>query len=158
MLAQVSLIVLIVMVYIYTLSQLHQLTSLSQEILTIDAASIEEGKRLLRIILAQMRSAEKFVLLQDKVFYAQFLEGNEPFEGSMGKITALATSPRERDLLGKIRDLHEQYAVGIVPVALRKPTTSGDRAELSDGMIASVHALIQLRAEAIAQKRLAARD
>jgi two-component system sensor histidine kinase GlrK len=157
-LAQVSLIVLIVMVNIYTLSQLHQLTILSQEILTIDAASIEEEKHLLRIILAQMRSAEKFVLFQDKVFYNQFLEGNYAFEGSVEKITALATSPLERDLLRKIRDLHAQYVSSIGPAALRKPTAGGDRAELSDGMTASIHELIRLREEAIAQKTAAARD
>jgi two-component system, NtrC family, sensor histidine kinase GlrK len=157
-LAQVSLIVLIVIVNFYTLSQLHQLTILSQGILTIDAASIEEGKRLLRIILAQMRSAEKFVLLQDKVFYNQFLEGNEAFEGSMGKITALATSPPERDLLRKIRDLHDQYVTGIGSTALRKATAGSDRAELSDGMAARIHEVIRLREEAIAQKTATARD
>ena len=43
-LAQVSLIVLIVIVNLYALSQLHQLTILSQEVLIIDAASIEGGK------------------------------------------------------------------------------------------------------------------
>jgi two-component system, NtrC family, sensor histidine kinase GlrK len=157
-LAQVSLIVLIVIVNTYTLSQLHQLTNLSQEILTIDAASIEEEKRLLRIILAQMRSAEKFVLFQDKAFYNQFLEGNYAFEGSVEKITALATSPPERDLLRKIRDLHAQYVSSIGPAALRKPTAGDDRAEFTDGMTASIHELIRLREEAIAQKTAAARD
>ena len=77
--AQVSLIVLIVIVNLYTLSQLHQLTILSQEILITDAASIEEEKRLLRIMLAEIRSAEKFVLFQDNVFYNQFLEGKRCF-------------------------------------------------------------------------------
>ena len=96
-LAQVSLIVLIVIVNLYALSQLHQLTILSQEVLTIDAASIEEERRLLRIMLAQMRSAEKFVLFQANVFYSQFLAGNDAFEGSAEKITTLATSPQERD-------------------------------------------------------------
>ena len=67
-LAQVSLIVLIIIVNIYTLSQLQELTNLSQEILSLDTACIEEEKRLLRIIIAQMRSVEKYVLFQDKVF------------------------------------------------------------------------------------------
>lgn len=157
-LAQVSLIVLIVIVNLYALSQLHQLTILSQEVLTIDAASIEEERRLLRIMLAQMRSAEKFVLFQDNVFYSQFLEGNDAFEGSAEKITTLATSPQERDLLRRIRDLHAQYVASIGPAALRKPTASGDRAELSDGMTAGVHELIRLREEAMAQRTAAARD
>ena len=157
-LAQVSLIVLIVMVNVYTLSQLQELTNLSQGILSIDAACIEEEKRLLRIVLAQMRSVEKFVLFQDKGFYNQFIEGNQTFEESVEKITAFATSPHEQDLLGRVRDLHALYAASIGPAALRKPTSSGDRAELSDGMTASIHELIRLREEAIAQKTAAARD
>jgi two-component system, NtrC family, sensor histidine kinase GlrK len=157
-LAQVSLIVLIVIMNVYTLSQLHQLTFLSQGILTIDAASIEEEKRLLRIILAQMRSAEKFVLFQDKPFYNQFIEGNHDFEESVSRIATLATSPQERDVLRKIRDRHAKYAASIGPEALRKPTASGDRAELSDAMTAGVHELIRLRQEAVAQKTAAAHD
>lgn len=157
-LAQVSLIALIVIVNVYTLSQLHQLTILSQGILTVDAASIEEEKRLLRIMLAQMRSAEKFVLFQDRAFYNQFIEASRDFEASVGKIATIATSLHERDLLRKIRDLHTQYVAMIGPEALRKPTASGDRAELSDGMTASVHELIRLHEQAIAQKTARARD
>jgi two-component system, NtrC family, sensor histidine kinase GlrK len=157
-LAQVSLIVLIIIVNFYTLSQLYQLTILSQGILTIDVTSTEEARRLLRIVLAQTRSAEKFVLFQDKTFYNQFIEGNDAFEGRVGKIATLATSPQERALLQRIRDLHAQYVANIGPEALRKPTASGDRAELSDSMTVSVNELIRLREEAIAQKTAAVRD
>jgi two-component system sensor histidine kinase GlrK len=157
-LAQVSLIVLIVIMNVYTLSQLHQLTILSQGILTVDAASIEEERRLLRIILAQMRSAEKFILFQDKSFYNQFIEGNQNFADSVSKIAALASSPQEQELLRKMRDRHAEYAASIGPEGLRKPATSRDRAELSDGMRAGVHELIRLREEAVAQKTAAARD
>src|SRR5262249_40930905 len=125
-------IALMVLVNFYTLSQLHQLTVLSQGILTTDTASIEEEKRLLRIILAQMRRAEKFIVFQDKTSYIQFIEGNHDFEGSVGRIATLATSSYELHLLRKIRDLHAQYVARIESEALRKPTASGDRAELSD--------------------------
>jgi two-component system sensor histidine kinase GlrK len=158
MLAQFSLIALIVVVNFYALSQLHQLTILSEAILTTDSASIEEEKRLLRIFLAQMRSAEKFVLFQDKAFHNQFVEGNSHFAESVGKIAMLIGSPRERDLLEQIRNLHGQYAASLVPAAMRKPTASRDRAELSDAITARVNELIRLREEAIAQKTAAARD
>jgi two-component system, NtrC family, sensor histidine kinase GlrK len=156
--AQVSLIVLIVMVNVYTLSQLRQLTDLSQAILTTDVASMEEEKRLLRLMLAQMRNAEKFVQLQNKSFYDQFIEGNHAIDRSLGRIAAFATSPHEQELLGRVRDLHAQYVGGIGPDAWRKPTASGDRAELSAEMTASVYELIQLREEAMAQKTATARD
>jgi two-component system, NtrC family, sensor histidine kinase GlrK len=158
MLAQVSLIALIVVVNFYALSQLRQLTSLSEAILATDSASIEEEKRLLRIFLSQMRNAEKFALFQDKAFYNQFIEGTYDFAESVGKIATLIGSPRELDLLEQIRDLHDQYAASVVPAALRKPTGSGDRAGLSDGITARVNELIRLREEAIAQKTVAARD
>jgi two-component system sensor histidine kinase GlrK len=157
-LAQVSLICLIVMVNVYTLSQLQELTHLTQGILSMDAACIAEEKRLVRIILAQMRSVEKFVLFQDKVFYNQFIEGNQTFEVSLGKITACATSPDEQDLLGQVRDLYAVYADSISSAAWRKPAASDERAEVSDAITTSIHALIRLREEIVAQKTAAARD
>jgi two-component system sensor histidine kinase GlrK len=157
-LVQVSLIAFIILVNFYTLSQLQQLTILSQAILTTDSASIVEEKRLLRIFLAQMRSAEKLVLFQDKTFYNQFIEGNHNVEESLRKIATLATSPQELDLLRTIGNLHAQYVAGIAPDAWRKPTAGEDRAELSDGITAAVNELIRLREEAIAQKTAAARD
>jgi two-component system sensor histidine kinase GlrK len=158
MLAQVSLIALIVVVNLYALSQLHWLTRLSEAILTSDSASIEEEKRLLRTMLAQMRIAEKFVLFQDKAFYDQFNEGSNDFHRSVGKIATLINSPQELDLLEEIRRLHAQYAASLAQAALAKPTASRDRAELSESIATRVNELIRLREEAIAQKTATARD
>jgi hypothetical protein len=106
--AQVSLIVLLVVVSFYTLSQLHQLTILSETILTTDSVTINEEKRLLRILLIEIRNAEKLAVFQDKTFYDQFLEGHNAFEMSVGRLATLATSPQELNLLGQIRNLHTQ--------------------------------------------------
>jgi two-component system, NtrC family, sensor histidine kinase GlrK len=156
--AQVSLIVLLVVVSFYTLSQLHQLTILSETILTTDSVTINEEKRLLRILLAEIRNAEKLAVFQDKTFYDQFLEGHNAFEMSVGRLATLATSPQELNLLGQIRNLHTQYIASLVPEALRRPTASRDRAEMSDGITAAVNELIRLREEHIAQKTASARD
>jgi two-component system, NtrC family, sensor histidine kinase GlrK len=158
MLAQVSLIALIVVVNLYALSQLHWLTRLSETILTSDSASIEEEKRLLRTLLAQMRIAEKFVLFQDRAYHDQFNEGSKDFSRSVGKIATLIDSPQELDLLEEIRRLHAQYTASMAQAALRKTTTSRDRAELSESIATRVNELIRLREEAIAQKTAAARD
>jgi two-component system, NtrC family, sensor histidine kinase GlrK len=158
MCAQVSLIVLLVVVSFYTLTQLHRLTILSETILTTDAVTIEEEKRLLRILLAEIRNAEKLAVFQDKAFYNQFLEGNNAFDASLGRIATLATKPQELDLLGQIRILHAQYVASLVPEVSSKPTASRDRAELSDGITAAVNELIRLREEEIAQKTASARD
>jgi two-component system sensor histidine kinase GlrK len=157
-LAQVFLMALIVCVSVYTLSQLHQLSELSQGMLTIDAATVKEEKHLLRLLLAQMRSAEKFVLLQDKAFYGQFLSGSQGVEASLETLRPLVTSAQERDLLRQIGDLYAQYTASLVPEATRRPVVSGDRAELSERLTTGVHALIQRREEAMALKAAAARD
>jgi two-component system, NtrC family, sensor histidine kinase GlrK len=157
-LAQVSLIALIVVVNFYALSQLYQLTILSEVILTTDSPSIEEEKRLLRIFLAQMRSAEKFVLFQDKVSYQQFVAGNHDFTESVGRIVTLIDSAQEQELLEQIRNLYDQYTASLMPAALRMPRASQDRAELSNNITARVNELMRLRGEAIAQKTAAARD
>ena len=156
--AQVSLIVLLIVVSFYTLAQLHQLTILSATILTTDSVAIEEEKRLLRILLAEIRNAEKLAVFQDKTFYNQFLEGNNAFEASVGRIAALATNPQELDLLGQIRNLHAQYVASLVSEASSKLTTSRERTEISDGITAAVNELIRLREQAIAQKTISARD
>jgi two-component system, NtrC family, sensor histidine kinase GlrK len=157
-LAQVSLMALIVVVNFYALSQLNQLTSLSETILATDSGSIEEEKRLLRLILAQMRSAEKYVLLEDNAFYGQFIEANQDFERSLAKIATLINSPQERDLLEQIRTLHAQYEAALAPAMLGKPLAHKERAELSDGITARVNELIQLREGVIAQKTASVRD
>ena len=58
--AQLTLIALILVVSLYALSQLHWLANLSTDILATDAVSIEAEKRLLKVFLSQMRSAEKY--------------------------------------------------------------------------------------------------
>jgi two-component system, NtrC family, sensor histidine kinase GlrK len=158
MFAQVSLLVLIVVMNFYTRSQLHQLTALSQGILATDTASIGEEKRLLRIFFAQMRSAGKFMLFQDKAFYNQFLEGNRSFAESLATIATLATNAQEVGLLEQVRNLHARYVASVMPEVLGKPQVDRDRTELSDAISAAINELIRLREDAIGQKTALARD
>src|SRR5919198_4020440 len=130
-LAQISLIALVVAVNFYALSQLKQLTTLSAEIRATDWASIEEEKRLLRIFLAQMRNAEKYVLLRDTAFYNHFSAGSEDFMSTLERVTALIDTPQERDLLGEIRELHLQYAAGLLTVQTAKSSWNKEKLEVS---------------------------
>lgn len=157
-LAQVSLVVLLVVVNVYTLSQLNHLTTLNAEILTTDSASIQEEKQLLRIFFAQMRNVEKYILLQDKVFYDYFVGGNADFEHTWQKINTLIDSPVEKDLLEQIRELHGQYVAGLAAVMARKNDWNKERTEIGDGITSRIHELIRLREERIAHKTTATRD
>ena len=157
-LAQISLITLIVGVNIYALSQFNRLTSLSAEIVARDAAFIDEGKRLMRVFLAQMRNAEKYVLLQDKAFFAQFVDANADFESSVSAMTRLVDSRQERGLLEQIRNLHEQYAGSLTSGPSPRLFTNKERSDVGNSLTARVDELIRLRGEVIARKTASARD
>src|SRR5262245_60553609 len=148
---------LIVVVNFYAVSQLHQLTLLHEVILITDA-SIEEEKRLLKIFLAQTRSAEKFVVFRNKDYYNQFVDANHDFAKSVGKITTLIGTSQELTLLEQIRNLHDQYATSLLSAAMSKPAASRERGELSDDIRARVEELKRLHEQVIDQKKAAARD
>jgi two-component system sensor histidine kinase GlrK len=157
--AQLSLIILILAVSLYAFSQLHRLTGLSSEILATDAACIEEEKRLVKIFLAQMRSAEKYLLLRDKVFYAHFTQGSSDFADALEKIAVLIDTPEERELLTQVRSLHARYGEGLDTAAVsRKSTWNKEKTEISDGITTALNELIRLGEERIARKTATTRD
>ncbi len=157
-LAQLSLIALILAVSLYSLSQLNRLTSLSTDILATDSTCIEEEKRLLKIFIAQMRSAEKYLLLRDKAFYSHFTEGGRDFDSTLEKISVLLETAQEKELREQIRDLHERYTTGLTPPPARNSLWNKEKGEISNGITEGINALIRLREEAIADKTATARD
>lgn len=157
-LAQISLIALILAVSLYALSQLNWLTRLSTDILATDSTCIEEEKRLLKIFLTQMRNAEKYFLLRDKVFYNHFVQGNSDFDSALESIATLIDTPQERDLVEQIRDLHSRYAGGLTAALSRKSSWNKEKTEISEGITTGIDELIRFREEAIASKTAAARD
>jgi len=157
-LAQVSLIALILAVSLYTFSQLNRLTSLSTDALATDSTCIEEERRLLKIFLAQMRSAEKYLLLQDKVFYNYFTQGDTDFANALEKIALLLDTPQERELVEQIRDLQARYATGLTTAFAHNSAWNKEKTGFIDGITTGINDLIHLREEAIARKVTAARD
>lgn len=156
--AQISLIILILGVSLYARSQLNELTLLSTDILARDSACIEEEKQLRKIFFAQMRSAEKYLLLRDRVFYSHFMQGTRDFESTLARVVALIDSPKERDLIEQVKDLHAQYGAGLASVSTRQRAWEEDKDEISDGIITRLNELLRLREKALAQKQTAARD
>ena len=90
--AQLTLIALILGVSLYALFQLHHLAGLSTDILATDSTSIEAEKRLLKVFLIQMRSAEKYLLLRDDDLYSHFVEGSSDFTRALEKVAALTNT------------------------------------------------------------------
>src|SRR5215510_9562825 len=156
--AQLSLIALILAVSLYAFSQLNSLTSLSTDILATDATCIEEEKRLLKIFLTQMRSAEKYVLLRDKVFYGYFTEGNAEFDSTIEKIAILIETPAEEELVRQIKDSYAHYITILSTTLSNKNLWTKEKTGASDAITEGINALIRLREEAIAGKTAAGRD
>jgi membrane-anchored protein YejM (alkaline phosphatase superfamily) len=65
-LAQLTLIVLLLGMSLYALVQLHHLAGLSTDLLDTDSKSIEAEKYLLKSFLSQRRIAEKYLVAPDK--------------------------------------------------------------------------------------------
>jgi len=157
-LAQTTLIALTLAVSFYALSQLQWLTSLSTDILATDTACIEEEKRLLRLFVAQMRSAEKYFLLRDRAFYEHFIQGNRHFETTLERLATLLDTSQERVRLEQIRNLHARYGSGLIAALARPGSWNRDKAEISDGIMGEINALIGFREETIARKTTLVRD
>jgi two-component system sensor histidine kinase GlrK len=158
LLAQLSLIILILAVSLYALSQLNQLTSLSTNILSTDTVCLEEEKRLLKIFLTQMRSAEKYAALRDKAFHDSFSQGARDFNDTLEKVSWFVDTQEEKDLIQQIRDFHARY-VASLPIGLsRKSQWSKDKTVVSEGITSGINDLIRIREEGIASKTAFARD
>lgn len=157
-LAQLSLIALIVAVNVYALSQLNQLTRLNADILATDATSVEAGKRLLRIFLGQMRHAEKYVLLQDNTFYQRFIEGGKEFGRTVNALATLVDTPHERALLEHINALYGQYQSALDTALMPKSSWDRVKGEIGEGLIGKINELIRSREGRIAHKTTTARN
>ena len=154
--AQVTLIALLVVVSLYAFSQLHRLAHLSTDILATDSASIEAEKRLLKVFLAQMRSAEKYILLRDQALYKHFTAGSSDFTSLVEKVTALVDTPQEITLLKQIRELYSRYATGLSTAFIPKSTWNQEKTDISDGITGKINELIRFREGTIVRKTASA--
>jgi two-component system sensor histidine kinase GlrK len=157
-LAQLSLVVLLLFASFYAFSQLHWLANLSTNILVLDSTCLEAEKRLLQIFLAQIRNAEKYLLLRDKAFLDHLTQGHADFHNTLARIVSLTDTSQEKMLIEKIGTLYTQYAEGVTTALSPRSPWRKNKAELSEGIIERINMLIRLREQAIARKTEFARD
>ncbi len=112
MIAQSTLILLILVVNLFAVDKLRLVSQLNTEALTVDAACINEEKRLLKSFLAEMRNAEKFLLIRDISFREEFERNQNDFSDSMAKISSVIDTEYEKNLLAEIDSLHDNYERG----------------------------------------------
>ncbi len=157
-LVQSTLFALVVVLSFYAFVHLEQINRVNTDILTVDTFYIQEAKRLIRIFLAEMRNAEKYLVLRDGDLYAKFMQGKADALEALAKIEGLADSARERELIQEIRHFHDRYEQG-----LKFPSDEVDpwkqaRSDISDSLIQNINELILIREAMIEQKTTAARD
>jgi len=157
-LVQSALVALILGLSLYALTELKHLAQLSSAILNVDSPCIEQEKRLLKIFLAQMRDAKKFLLLQDRIFYASFQQGTHDFRGALEGVERLVDSPTEKELLQRIRTSHQQFVKEFDLATSEEESWQQKSAELGESILGATEQLIRLRENLTAEKTEAARD
>lgn len=157
-LIQSVLIILILIVSLYSFTRLNRLTQLHTDILTIDATCIQEEKKLLKIFLAQMRNAEKFLLLRDEAFQASVAQGKEDFASTVEKILSLVDTSPDREIVREIKTLHVRYDTELNQALSGKKSSETAMKEVGDGIIQGTNELIRLREQVMGSKTMEARD
>jgi two-component system, NtrC family, sensor histidine kinase GlrK len=156
--AQSVLIALVVLVSFYAFAQLDRLTKLDTQILLVDSACEKEVRKLVKIFLAEVRNAEKYLVLYDKEFYANFQQSKKDFEVSLEKIDTLVDTNREKTLIEQIRTLHARYDGEVNSAGSPDPSRERTRTQISEAMLERANELIQLREQIVANKITASRD
>lgn len=158
MIAQSTLILLILAVNLFAVNKLRLVSQLNTEALTVDAACINEEKRLLKSFLAEMRNAEKYLLIRDLSFRAEYERNKDDLSDAIMKINAIIDTEREKTLLNEIGTLHDSYEQEADLVNFGQKGSETTKANLSDGIIERVNELIRLRDQAASVKTAMARD
>ncbi|MGD9505701.1 MAG: ATP-binding protein [Syntrophobacteraceae bacterium] len=158
MIAQSTLIALVMGVSLYALGKLQLLTELNSEILLVDAGSLNEEKRLLKTFLTEMRNGEKYLISQDQMFYDALLKGTSDFNESIAKLSSLVDSDHERKVVDDIKDLHTHYLNELQMAVGGGKSFEQVKTILSENIIEKCNELIRIREQSVSLKTAAARD
>jgi two-component system, NtrC family, sensor histidine kinase GlrK len=157
-LVQGTLFALVVLVSVFAISHLDGITQLNTNILTVDTVCVQEGKRLIKIFLGQMRNAEKYLILRDQELYINFIRDKADVLAALEKIEALVDTPLELELIEQIRYQQDRYEQGIHSAGDDMDAWKETRTEISDEIINNANELIHIRERIIEDKTTNARD
>jgi two-component system, NtrC family, sensor histidine kinase GlrK len=158
MIAQSTLIALILVVSLYALAKLHLVSELSTDALTVDATCLNEEKRLLKAFLAEMRNAEKYLLIRDQAFYEGYTKNKDDFTDALSRITGLISMDREKELVTEIALFHNLYNEELNQIISGDGASEQTKVRLSEGMVERANELIRLRDQATSAKTALVRD
>ncbi len=158
MLAQSTLIALVLVVSLFALSKLQLVTQLNTAALTVDTTCINEEKRLLKSFLAEMRNGEKYLLTKDLSFQEEYKKNQDDFQDAMLKVGAIIDTDREKELLAEVGILHAFYNQELNQVVNENGASEQTKLRMSEGIIERVNELIRLRDQSTSMRMSTARD
>ena len=108
-LSSLAVVALMAGVNLYALSQVHELTGLSAQLVSYHYPAIENGQLLITNLYTQLRSDKQYIASRDALFLKKLEEEAEQFRHLFTKVQALERSPEVQKLLEDLRTLHEKY-------------------------------------------------
>jgi two-component system, NtrC family, sensor histidine kinase GlrK len=162
-LAQSALIVLALVLGLYAFTELNRLIRLDTSILAIDISCINDEKRLLKVFLAEMRNAEKYLISRDDAFHTGFVQSSDDFARTLASISDVVDTQREKELTDEIRDLQSRYSeefnlAATILASAKKGSREPPKSEVGDGILERINQLIRIREQTVEGKTAAARD
>ncbi len=82
---------------------------MTRDIILADNNYLDFYKKLTDAMLSQTRYERKYIVMQDKAFYENFLRAQEVFKQHINKAISLSDEIELNELLNKINDLHRQF-------------------------------------------------
>lgn len=158
MLAQSALIALILVISLYSLSKLNLVSQLNTDALTVDSTCINEEKRLLKAFLAEMRNAEKYVLMGDQSFQDGYTKNKDDFNDALSRVSSIITTDREKELVTELGLLHGLYNQEVAQIISGQAPSESTKFRMSEGTIEKANELIRLREQMTSAKTALARD
>jgi two-component system sensor histidine kinase GlrK len=105
-----------------------------------------------------LRNAEKYLVLQEPDFYANFLQGKTDFAACLEIINGLVDTSQEKDAVSQIRALHARYDEGLHAALAESASWEQTKTEISTAIIEKTNEMIRSREQIIASKTAESRD
>ncbi len=93
----------------YEILQLSSVKNVTNSIIAVDTSIEDLNGKLADALLSENRYEQKFLIMKDAALYSNFQKSNEDFEQYLKDAVSLADSPKVKDSLGRVRQLHDRY-------------------------------------------------
>lgn len=93
----------------YEILQLSSVKNVTNSIISVDTSIEDLHGKLADALLSENRYEQKFLIMKDSELYSNFQKSKEDFEQYLKDAVSLADSPKVKDSLFRVRQLHDRY-------------------------------------------------